>query len=126
MYFALELSKETQSKIWAVFNTFFTVPDRWNMYCNHITLIHSSHEDWITASKLLINFIGHELDFSIKRVGISDTVLAFEVDVKSVNEHSHITMCVAPDHKPVEANDIKNWERLYCAETFCGTLKLKP
>ena len=125
MYYALELSKEMQTRVMNVFRRFFEIPEEWKVYCDHITLIHSSHKDWKTASKLLRNFIGTNVQFAILRVGISYCAMAFEVDTLSVNEHSHITICVAPDHKPVESNNITDWEKLYCDECFTGKLVIK-
>lgn len=94
------------------------------MYCDHITLIHSSHKDWVTASKLLCNFSGYKVQFSLINIGYNDNVIAFRVSTLTANEHSHITIACRDEHKPVESNEITKWERLYCAETFEGTLTL--
>ena len=124
MYYALKFSQETKNRLLKVFNTFFDIDDDWKVYCDHITLIHSSHKEWYTASKLLYNFKGHSVQFSLTRVGYNDNVIAFEVDILTANEHSHITIACKNGHKPVESNQISRWERLYCAEQFSGILTL--
>ena len=124
MYYALKFSQETKNRLMKVFNTFFNIDDDWEVYCDHITLIHSSHKEWITASKLLCNFSGHKVQFELTAIGYSDNVIAFGVSTLTANEHSHITIACEMGHKPVEANQITKWEKLYCAETFEGILML--
>ena len=124
MYYALKFSQETKNRLLKVFNTFFDLDDDWKMYCDHITLIHSSHKEWVTASKLLCNFSGHNVQFSLVSIGYNDNVIAFGVSTLTANEHSHITIACKNGHKPVESNKISKWEKLYCAETFQGILTL--
>lgn len=124
MYYAIKFSQEIKNRLMKVYNTFFDTYDDWEIYCDHITLIHSSHKEWITASKLLCNFMGHKVQFRLTSVGYNDNVIAFEVDTMTANEHSHITMACKVEHKPVESNEITRWERLYCVETFEGILML--
>ena len=128
MYYALKFSQETKNRLLKVFNTFFDLDDNWKIYCDHITLIHSSHKEWETASKLLYNFIGHSVQFNLISIGYNDNVIAnviaFEVNILTANEHSHITMACKNGHKPVESNQINKWEKLYCAEEFSGILTL--
>lgn len=124
MYYALKFSQETKNRLMKVFKAFFDIDDDWKVYCDHITLIHSSHKDWATASKLLYNFSGHSVQFNIVGVGYNDYVIAFEVRTFTTNKHSHITIACKEGHKPVESNDIEIWDRLYCAEEFSGILTL--
>lgn len=124
MYYAIKFSQEIKNRLLKVFNTFFDLDDNWKVYCDHITLIHSSHKDWVTASKLLCNFSGYKVQFSLINIGYNDNVIAFGVSTLTANEHSHITIACRDEHKPVESNQISEWERLYCAETFEGTLTL--
>lgn len=124
MYYALKFSQETKNRLLKVFQTFFEIDDDWEVHCDHITLIHSSHRDWLIASKLLCNFSGHKVQFSLTSIGYSDNVIAFGVSTLTTNENSHITMACKKVHRPVEANQITKWEKLYCAETFEGVLML--
>lgn len=125
MYWAIQLSKEMQAKVMRVFYKFFEFPENWTQHCDHITLIHSSHKDWITASKLLLNFGGQSVKFTIDGVGISEHAMAFRVSTYTTNKNSHITIATAPGIKPVESNNIEHWEKLYCTEEFEGRLTLK-
>lgn len=124
MYYALKFSQETKNRLLKVFNAFFDLDDDWKMYCDHITLIHSSHKEWMTASKLLCNFSGHSVQFNLVSIGYNDNVIAFGVSTPTTNEHSHITIACKNGHKPVESNQISEWEKLYCAEEFSGILTL--
>lgn len=124
MYYAIKFSQEIKNRLLKVFNTFFDLDDDWKIYCDHITLIHSSHKDWETASKLLCNFSGHSIQFNLVGIGYSDNVIAFEVNIPTANEYSHITVACKNGHKPVESNEIDRWEKLYCAEDFSGFLTL--
>ena len=52
---------------------------------------------------------GHKVSFKVIGFGISPYALAAMVDLPSENEMSHITLAIAPGHKPVESNNIKDW-----------------
>ena len=125
MYWAIQLSKEMQARVMRVFYKFFKFPENWTLHCDHITIIHSSHKDWVTASKLLLNFKDQSVKFTIDGVGISESAVAFRVSAYTANRNSHITIATAPSAKPVESNNIEYWEKLYCTEEFEGRLILK-
>lgn len=125
MYWCLTLSEETKNKLLIIAKTFDLIPEGWNIYADHITLIHSSSKNFDSASRLLSNFAGHSVPFSILGVGISDEAVAFEVDTQTENKVSHITIATSPSTKPVASNNIEIWNRLYCAEEFYGTLTFK-
>lgn len=125
MYWAIQLSIEMQNRVMRVFHKFFKVPEGWEMHCDHITIIHSSHKDWMTASKLLLNFKDQPVKFTLDGIGISESAIAFKVNTYTANKISHITIATAPGAKPVESNNIENWEKLYCTEEFEGRLTLK-
>lgn len=124
MYYGLMLSKETQNALWRVFNTFFTLPEDWSKKMDHITLIHCTNKYWNPVSKMLHNFEGHNINFSVLGIGFSENAVAFKVSTETANEISHITIAVAPGHSPKESNDIETWERLYCSEEFTGSVEL--
>lgn len=125
MYWAIQLSQEMKNKVMKVFYKFFEFPMDWTPHCDHITIIHSSHKDWATASQLLLNFEGQPVKFTINGVGISLSAMALRVSTYTANKVSHITIATAPGVKPVESNNIENWEKLYCTEEFEGRLTLK-
>ena len=125
MYWCLTLSEETKNKLLKIAKTFDLIPEGWNIYADHITLIHSSNKDFELAHKLLSNFENHSVRFQLLGVGISDKAVAFNVSAVTANAVSHITIATAPDAKPIESNYIKRWDKLYCDEDFYGILKLK-
>lgn len=125
MYWAIQLSEEMKNRVMKVFYKFFEFPVDWTLHCDHITVIHSSHKDWVTASRILLNFKGQSIKFTIDGVGISESAIAFRVSAYTANRNNHITIATAPGVKPVESNNIECWERLYCTEEFEGRLFLK-
>lgn len=124
MYYAVKISEETKQKILRVFTQFFDIPEGWKVYCDHITLIHSSHKDWDTGRRLLTNFERCLVTFYVTSIGRSENAYALGVALVSMNEVSHITIACKEGHKPVESNEIKVWEKLYCPEKFNGALTL--
>lgn len=125
MYWAIQLSEEMQNRVMRVFYKFFEPHENWTRHCDHITVIHSSHKDWVTASKLLLNFKNQTVKFTLEGIGMSETAIAFKVNTYTANKVSHITIATAPGAKPVESNNIEYWEKLYCTEVFEGRLVLK-
>lgn len=114
-----------QERVMNVFDAFFTIPEGWTKHCDHITLIHSSNEHWFAITGLMSNFIGKSINFNIIGVGYDENAMALEVNVHTTNKRAHITICTAPGHKPVESNNIKNWERLYCTDDFVGIVTIE-
>lgn len=114
-----------QARVMNVFNAFFTIPEGWTKHCDHITVIHSSHKDWVTASQLLLNFNGQSVKFTLDGIGISESAMALRVSTYTANRVSHITIATAPGVKPVESNNIENWERLYCKDDFVGIVTIE-
>lgn len=80
----------------------------WKLYCNHCTILHKSHKNQ-ESRKYLDLICGHPIKFYVIGVGMSDDAIAALVDLPSENKISHITLAVAPGHKPVESNDIEDW-----------------
>lgn len=125
MYWAIQLSEEMKNRVMKIFYNFFDLPESWTLHCDHITVIHSSHKDWATASQLLLNFEDQPVKFTINGIGISLSAMALRVSTYTANKVSHITIATAPGAKPVESNNIEDWKVLYCTEKFEGRLILK-
>ena len=54
--------------------------------------------------------LGEYQQLHVNSIGISEEAIAFRVDnYKTQNEHSHITIAVAPGSKPVKSNEITDW-----------------
>lgn len=90
------------------------IPDDWKIYCDHVTLVFNdgtpkAHE----AADFYENYmINQYVSMNITHIGITNKSIAFQVDYETENKHSHITVAVAPDAKPVNSNDIENWHKL--------------
>ena len=128
MYWAIELSKETSHKIQNLISLATDIPERWMVFCDHITLAHSRQlrtQEWEIVDTILSNFEEHSVYFKITSIAHDENVLAVGVSVKTLNEHSHITIACAPGHFPVESNNLTNWTPVLCFEEFNGRLVKK-
>jgi len=80
------------------------------------------HEEKNKQAIALDKVLGWEEQLIITSIGISNEAIAFGVsNYKTQNEHSHITIAVAPGSKPVKSNEIKQWSRIL---SFYATGKL--
>lgn len=126
MYYAVKLDEETRQRILERAKLLCPIPDGWKIYCDHITMCHSSHKDWPKWDKVLHRHLGTEMVFRITGYGKSDYAIALSVDLYTANLVSHITIACAPGAKPVQSNGIKNWvvPNLDLIQPFTGTLEL--
>jgi len=87
------------------------IPDDWKIYCDHMTLVfnNGSKEAQEDADYYEKWGLGQSVSLWITHIGYSDRAIALQVDYKTANKVSHITVAVAPDAKPVESNDITHW-----------------
>lgn len=90
------------------------IPDDWKIYCDHVTLVFNdgspkAQEDADFYENYMLN---QYVSMNITHIGITNKSIAFQVDYETKNKHSHITVAVAPNAKPVNSNDIKNWYKL--------------
>lgn len=127
MYWAIELSQETSNRIQKLIALVVNIPQEWIVYCDHITVAHSKQltSGWKEIDNILSNFEGHSVMFKITSIAQNENVIAIGVSVKTLNEHSHITIACAPGHKPVESNNLTNWTPVLCFEDFTGRLVKK-
>ena len=80
------------------------------IYCDHMTLVFNDGSK--EAQKFADGvepFLGDFASLRSTAIGISDRAIALEVDYITNNKHSHITVAIVPDGKPVESNDIEEW-----------------
>lgn len=129
MYWALVLSYETKSRILRLLeNAGVIIPHGWKEYCDHITVVHQKSvttEMWDTLSSILKDYQSHSIEFRITSIAIGENVIAVEVNAGSMNKHPHITIACAPDHAPVESNQLTEWKPVLCLEKFSAKLYLK-
>lgn len=127
MYWAIELSGETRNRILNLISLVVSNPLEWTIYCDHITVAHPKQLTfgWEKIDNILSNFEGHSVCFKITGLAQNENVIAIGVSVKTLNEHSHITIACAPGHKPAESNNLENWTPILCFEDFSGRLVKK-
>lgn len=98
--------KRLKELFWDILS--FRYLEGWKIYCDHCTILHKTHENQ-DIRKYLDLICGHPIKFYITGVGVSDNAIAALVDLPSENKVSHVTLAVAPGHKPMESNDIEDW-----------------
>lgn len=115
IYYGVFFSDSTKRAIFDYVKNWFEIneiefPEDWQIYCDHMTLVYNNGtEDQQKQATALEYFLNQTVGLRIVSVGISERAIAVGVDFKTDNEHSHISVAIAPDAKPVESNDIKNW-----------------
>lgn len=90
------------------------IPDDWKIYCDHVTLVFNDGTPKAQeAADFYENYMLNQyVSMNITHIGITNKSIAFQVDYETENKHSHITVAVAQDAKPVNSNDIENWYKL--------------
>jgi len=83
------------------------IPEGWKTFGEHMTI----------DLKPLSKSVGFEIGGQTKRltivaVGLSEAALAVEVmtDVPSKNARKHVTIAVAPGCRPMQSNEIEQWD----------------
>lgn len=86
------------------------IPANWKTFAHHMTITHKADRD-LPMQEWAETHLGEVATLKVVRVGLSDVALAVEVvsDVPSTKKLKHVTVAVAPNGKPVESNNIKNW-----------------
>ena len=87
------------------------IPENWMLYADHMTIVFNDKSEGkeLAANGLEI-LLGEYQQLHVNSIGISEEAIAFSVDnYKTQNEHSHITVAVAPGSKPVKSNEITDW-----------------
>lgn len=80
----------------------------WKIYCDHCTVLHHTNEDQ-SSREWLEPMVGQPVKFNVIGFGVSEHCVAVMVNLRTQNKVSHITLAVAPGHRPVESNDIVDW-----------------
>lgn len=115
IYYGIFFSDSTKNTILSYVKRWFEAngrefPEDWKIYCDHMTLVFN---DGSKEAQKFANgvepFLGDFASLRSTAIGISDRAIALEVDYITNNKHSHITVAIVPDGKPVESNDIEEW-----------------
>lgn len=129
MYYALKFDEHTRERLLEIAESLCPIPDDWKIYCDHVTMCHSSNDKWDRWKPFLDKLLGETFMFRITGYGKSDNAFAFTVNFTTANPVSHITIACAPGAKPVQSNDIKDWhylEEYDFIEPHIGTIELCP
>ena len=118
-YFGLFLDTETKNRLMDFltdtmhYNALLNVSDK--IYLDHCTLLHRSqlHGNSELYSYLKAS-IGKEFPIKLIAIGVIDTALAFKVLLPEsgicANKTPHITIATYRGGKPVDSNNITDWE----------------
>jgi len=89
------------------------IPSDWKIYAHHMTIAFGRPKNDNTK-EYVQNNLGKEVELTAVKLGISDTAMAIEVqsEAPSDNKIKHVTLAVSPTGKPVQSNQITNWEVL--------------
>ena len=123
IYYGVFFSQQTRYYLIQKAKELVDIPEDWKLYGDHMTIIfNDGNEEKNKHAIALDDVLGWEQQLMISSIGISDEAIAFGVsNYNTQNEHSHITIAVAPGSKPVKSNEIKEWS---CILGFYVTGKL--
>jgi len=115
LYYGVFFSDNTKRAIYDYVSKFlsknsYSISEDWKKYCSHMTLVfnHGTEEDQRLA-QFYDMFLEDTVSLRSTSVGISERAIALGIDYITANKHSHITIAIHPDAKPVESNDITEW-----------------
>lgn len=111
IYYGIFFSQATKEQLIKKAKELTEIPDNWTLYADHMTIVfNDGTEGKELAANGLEIMLNEIVQLSVSSIGISEEAIAFGVDnYQTQNEHSHITIAVAPDSKPVRSNNITEW-----------------
>jgi len=106
VYYGIFFSQQTRQYLIQRAKELVDIPEDWKLYGDHMTIIfNDENEEKNKQAIALDKVLGWEEQLIITSIGISDKAIAFGVsNYKTQNEHSHITIAVAPCSKPVKSS----------------------
>lgn len=123
-YYGLFLTEGSKTKLkqWLWINDYDfnndlikgVLPKNW--YLDHCTVLHVPQSNYIKEA-ILEDRIGERHLLTINGIGVSDKAMAFRIDrgllhVPCSNNIPHITICTFNGGKPVDSNNITEWENI--------------
>jgi hypothetical protein len=124
IYLGIFLDDESKEDLKELFPT----PKGWKEYYDHMTVVFN---DGSRIANIVKEYnetnIGGEFPLVITGVGISENAMAVKVKlplgVICTNPIPHITLCVSPEGKPSDSNNIEIWHDVDQVELW-GTMKV--
>ena len=85
------------------------IPPGWDVRAHHMTINMKGAEEGPA-----LDWVDKEVELTVKAIARSDKVVAVAVDteVPSTNQIKHITVAISPEARPVDSNELSNWEPL--------------
>lgn len=116
-YIGLFLDKDTRDKLISFIKTEISssiIDDADRVFLDHCTLLHNSQLPGHTGLYYHLEAqIGREIPIKLVALGMSERAFAFKVALPEqicVNKIPHITIATYRGGKPVESNNILEWE----------------
>ncbi len=111
IYYGVFFSQQTKNFLIERAKDIVDIPEDWKLYGDHMTIVYNDGvEGKEEKANALDKYLGKYQQLRITSIGISNEAIAFAVgNYVTQNEHSHITIAVAPCSKPVKSNEIKEW-----------------
>lgn len=114
IYAGIFLDNKSKSKL----KNKFTIPQGWNKYFDHMTIVFNDGTTKAAEVKSIVNkMINREVRLKVVSSGISDKAYAVHVELPAgipcANKISHITLATSPTGKPVDSNYIEDWIDIY-------------
>ena len=129
LYYGIFFSDSTKRTIYDYVSKFLSeygyfIFDDWKKYCDHMTLVFNHHNDHTESlAQFYEKFLGDTVSLRSTSVGISERAIALGIDYITDNKHSHVTVTIHPNAKPVESNNITNWNPTDGDFYITGTFK---
>ena len=123
VYYGVFIDDESKSKL-----SSFIPDDAYKVFCDHITIAFKTQftEEIISYCE---EMLGEEVELTATHIGMTEDVIAVavETECESLNNTKHITLCtLSPKGRPVQSNNITDWQPLPTPITLHGTVKAFP
>jgi len=111
IYKAAFITKDSRAKLLSELKD--KIPDDWRIYAHHMTMLFGKKQNDM-IQKYIDQHIDTEVKLNAIELGISPDAMAVKIesDVPTDNKIPHVTIAVPKGGKPVNSNNITNWERL--------------
>ena len=123
IYYGVFIDDESKSKL-----SSFIPDDAYKAFCDHMTIAFKTQftEEIVSYCE---EMLGEEVELTATHIGMTEDVIAVavETECESLNNTKHITLCtLSPKGRPVQSNNITEWQPLPTPITLHGTVKAFP
>ena len=123
VYYGVFIDDESKGKL-----SSFIPDDAYKVFCDHMTIAFKTQftEEIVSYCE---EMLGEEVELTATHIGMTEDVIAVavETECESLNNTKHITLCtLSPKGRPVQSNNITDWQPLPTPITLYGTVKAFP